>query len=211
MNRHVYMGAMAAFCLLTTASSMGSPAEPTKGTSDAVQALAFDLASHPEVEAVDLYKFLHQAIFGPGHAVTDLEQASEALSEELAGLGPPMVGEAWCDTLGGDPLLVRVNLRPFVANGFESGALLESFAATSHSLHPDPRQMGVALELVVRWLSTEEKKDLARALQDLGREMESKAYPAVHHSATYRQAYRPAYRVVEASMASAQGWCGSTF
>ena len=206
-----YILATAAVCLLVTAPCAGSQPEPTRGTSNAVQALAFDLASHPEVEAADLYKFLHQANFGPGHAITDTTQAAEALQSEIAGLGPPGLGEAWCDTLGGDPLLVRVNLRPFVANGFDTGALLESLEATADAVHSDPRQMGVALELVVRWLSSEEKKDLAQALQNLGRKMGREGYPAVHHSAAYQQAYHPAYRVVDASMASSQGWCGSTF
>jgi hypothetical protein len=122
-----------------------------------------------------------------------------------------MTGEAWCDSLGGDPFLVRVNLRPFVANGFDSGALLESFVATANAVRPDPSQMGVALDLVVRWLLSENHEDLAHELQNLAREMEKQGYPADHHSAAYQQAYRPAYRVVEASMAANFGWCGSTY
>jgi len=211
MRLLLHVWAVAAACVVTASPCSGSQPEPTKGTSDAVQALAFDLASHPEAEAVDLYKFLHQAMFGPGHAVTDTNQAADALQSEIAGLGSPGVGEAWCDTLGGEPLLVRVNLRPFVANGFDPGALIKAIEATVNAVHPDPSQMGVALDLVVRWLASEKKQDLARALQDLGRELKRQGYPAVHHSAAYRQAYRPAYRVVDASLASSQGWCGSTF
>jgi hypothetical protein len=187
----------------------GSEPEATNGTSNAVQALAFDVASHPSVEAVDLYKFLHQAMFGPGHAVPDAAQAADALQSELAVLGPPMNAETWCDTLGGDPMLVRVNLRPFLANGFASDALAEAFAATASAVRADPQQMGVALDLVVQWLPSDGRNDLAHGLQEIGRKMERQGYPAVHHSEAYQQAYRPAYRVIEGSVAAAHGWCGT--
>lgn len=201
----------AAITVAAAPPSFGSGPEPTTGTSNAVQALAFDVASHPEAEAVDLYKFLHQAMFGPGHAITDAARAAETLRAELADLGPPTMGEAWCDALGGDPSLVRVNLRPFSANGFDSGVLVASFVATANAVQPDPQQMSVALELVVHWLRSVSQQDLAGELQTLGHEMGKQGYPAVHHSAAYQQAYHPAYRVVEASMAAESGWCGSTF
>jgi hypothetical protein len=194
---------------LATQPAFGSEPEATSGTANAVQALAFDIASHPQAEAVDLYKFLHQAMFGPGHAVPDSAQAAAALHSELADLGPPMSSESWCDTLGGDPMLVRVNLRPFVANGFSSDALVEAFVATASAVRADPQQMGVALDLVVQWLQTDSRQDLGRDLQELARTMAKEGYPPVHHSAAYRQAYEPAYRVIQASIASTSGWCGS--
>ena len=208
--RDLFVAAAVSVILGTTPCSAVGP-EPTSGTSNAVQALAFDVASHPDAEAVDLYKFMHEAIFGPGHAITDAAQAADALQAELAALGPPSTGETWCDTLGGDPFLVRVNLRPFVANGFDTQVLLESFLATANAVQPDPQQMGVALELVVRWLLSVNQKDLAHELENLAREMAKQGYPAAHHSAVYKESYRPAYRVIEASLAAKEGWCGSTF
>ena len=198
-----------AITFLAVQSMFGSEPEATNGTSNAVQALAFDVASHPSVEAVDLYKFLHQAMFGPGHAITDATQAAKALQSELANLGPPTTNETWCDTLGGDPFLVRVNLRPFVANGFESETLADAFVATASTVPGNPQQMGVALGLVVQWLPSEGKNDLAHGLQEFGRKMERQGYPAVHHSEAYQQAYRPAYRVIDGSVAAAHGWCGT--
>ncbi len=194
---------------LAAQPSFGSEPEATNGTANAVQALAFDVASHPQAEAVDLYKFLHQAMFGPGHAVPDRAQAADFLDKELADLGPPMGAEAWCDTLGGDPMLVRVNLRPYAANGFSNDALVEAFVATANAVRADPQQMGIALDLVVHWLQTDDRKDLGRELHELARSMAEEGYPPVHHSTAYRQAYQPAYRVIEASIASTNGWCGS--
>jgi len=201
--------AVMAIAILAIQPSFGSEPEATDGTANAVQALAFDIASHPKAEAVDLYKFLHQAMFGPGHAVPDAAQAADALQSEFAGLGSPTNAETWCDTLGGDPMLVRVNLRPFLANGFASDALAEAFVATANAVRADPQQMGVALDLVVQWLQQDNRQDLGRDLYKLAREMAEKGYPPVHHSSGYRQAYQPAYRVIEASIASTHGWCGT--
>jgi hypothetical protein len=204
---------VAAAALAVPAATPCGAADPqaTDATSNAVQALAFDVASHPNAEAADIYKFLHQAMFGPGHAVTDPDQAALFLRNELAAMGPAATNETWCDTLGGDPFLVRVNLRPFVVNGFDTDVLLETFVATANAVHGDSQQMGVALDLVVRWLPSEGKKELAKELQQFARKMKQQGYPAVHHSAAYVQAYQPAYRVIEASMAATYGWCGSAF
>lgn len=198
-----------AIAFLATQPSFGSEPEASNGTTNAVQALAFDVASHPQAKAVDLYKFLHQAMFGPGHAIPDKARAAGVLHSELADLGPPMSSESWCDALGGDPMLVRVNLRPFVANGFSSDALVEAFVATANAVRTNPQQMGVALDLVVQWLQIDNRQDLGRDLHELAGTMAEKGYPPVHHSAAYRQAYQPAYRVIEASIASTNGWCGS--
>lgn len=196
---------------LVAGPGIASQPEPTTGTANAVEALAADLARHPMAEADDVYKFLHQALFGPGHAIPDADAAARYLQRELEELGPQINADTLCDTLGGDPVLVRVNLRPFVARGFDAGTLLESFIAAAEGVRGDPEQMGVALDLVVRWLQTEGTGDLAQALQKRASELERQGYPSIHHSPAYVQIYLPAYRVVEASAAAAHGWCGSTF
>jgi hypothetical protein len=195
-----------AFALFTAAPVFA--VEPTAGTRNAVQALAFDFARHPRAEAPDLYKFLHQALFGPEHVIADSEEASRSLERELAAVGPPSYDEPWCDTLGGQPILVRVNLRPFAANGFDAAALLDAFVETADEVHGDPQQLGVALDLVVDWLSSEDRKDLADSLRKLSRSLAKDDFPAVHHSEAYQRAYKPAYRIVEASLAANQNWCG---
>jgi hypothetical protein len=208
MRSRTFVVVASMLSVLSATLSTAAEPQPTNGTSNAVQALAFDVASHPNAEAADIYKFLHQAIFGPGHAIAGADGVAENLETEIDHLSPASAGETWCDTLGGNPLLLRVNLRPFVANGFDRRLLAESFVATANAVHGDPQQMGVALELVSKWLSGDGKQDLAKTLEKLAREMEQKGYPPVHHSAAYVHAYQPAYRVIEASMASARGWCG---
>ena len=179
-----------------------------RGTANAVRSLAFDLAEHPEAEAADLYKFLHQAIYGPGHAIPDSDAAARWLDRELEDLGPSSESEAPCEVLGGRPILVRVNLRPFVARGGDVTELLDAFVATAGEVRGDPGRTGEAIEIVVRWLRSDGPEDLADALEQLGAELAPKGYPAIHHSEAYLEAYHPAYRVISSERAAAHGWCG---
>jgi len=196
----------ALLCFAPVVSGADNPID--KGVSNAVQSLAFDLAEHPEAEAADLYKFLHQAIYGPGHAIPDRDAAARWLTRELGELGPPLVGEVACEVLGGRPILVRVNLRPFVAGGGDATELLDAFVATAGEIRGDPGRMGEALEIVVKWLRSDGWGNRADALQRLGAELAPKDYPAIHHSEAYVEAYHPAYRVITSDRAAAHGWCG---
>jgi hypothetical protein len=196
----------ALMCLAPVASASDKPID--RGTANAVQSLAFDLAKHPNAEAADLYKFLHQAIYGPGHAIPDPDAAARGLDSELEDLGPLLVGEQQCEVLGGSPILVRVNLRPFATSGGDAGELLDAFVATAGEIHGQPRQMGEAIEIVVRWLRSDGAKKLAEGLERLGGKLAPEGYPAIHHSEAYIEAYRPAYRVVTSERAAVHGWCG---
>jgi hypothetical protein len=196
----------ALMCFAPAASGAGKPID--RGVTNAVRSLAFDLAEHPEAEAADLYKFLHQAIYGPGHAIPDPDAAARWLDRELKDLGPPLVGEAQCEVLGGQPILVRVNLRPFVAGGGDATDLLDAFVATAAEVRGDPAQMDDAIEIVVRWLRSDDWENLADALERFDAELAPKDYPAIHHSDAYVKAYRPAYRVITSERAATHGWCG---
>jgi hypothetical protein len=180
-----------------------------RGTANAVQSLAFDLAEHPAAEAADLYKFLHQAIYGPGHAIPDPDAAARWLDSELEDLGPPLAAEPPCEVLGGSPILVRVNLRPFAAGGGNAGELLDAFVATAGEIHGQPGQMAEATKIVIRWLRSDGEKELADGLERIGGKLAPEGYPAIHHSEAYIEAYRPAYRVVTSQHAATHGWCES--
>ena len=184
---------------------------PVEAVGSIMVAFGEHLEAHPLAAAEDLYKFLYQAVFGPGHAVPSREAAVAYLERELEGLGPPPDGEARCEALGGVPGLVRVNLRPFVADGGDAAALADDFVATANDPRGSADLMDQVLGLAVRWLSCAGRGELAPDLEALATKMAEEGYPAIHHSEIYREAYRPAYRVVSAERASAQGWCGESF
>jgi hypothetical protein len=203
----IFAAFVVAIATAATLTAAETESKPSAGTVNAVQLLAADFARHPKAGAADLYKFLHQALFGPGHAIPDPAAAAAYLEREILGLGPARSLEARCNLLGGDPVLVRVNLRPFLRDGHDPEVLLESFVETAGEVQGDPEQIGLALDLVVQWLASESMDELSSDLEKLAGEASVQGYPAFQHSEAYVEAYAPAYRVVAASDAVAHGWC----
>jgi hypothetical protein len=154
------------------------------------------LARYPLAEAQDVYKFTHQSVFGPAHAVPDKEGARRFLDEEIAALPPGPPDEPQVDVLGDDPPLVRLNLRPWVAAGGDVGALVDAFAATAGDVHGEPQEMARRLATAVTVLRGLGREGDAAALTALASAQAEEGFPALHHSAAYRAAYAPAYRVV---------------
>ena len=154
------------------------------------------LARYPLAAAQDVYKFTHQSVFGPAHAIPSKEGARRYLDEEIAALPPGPAGEPPADVLGDDPPLVRLNLRPWVAAGFDAGALVDAFAATAGDVTGEPQEMARRLETAVTVLRGLGRAGDADELAALTSEQAAAGFPALHHSDAYRAAYAPAYRVV---------------
>ncbi len=156
--------------------------------------LAQHLARHPLAAPEDVYKFVHQSVFGPAHFIPDAEAAQAYLEREVAELGPCSPGEPLLEPLS--DTLVRVNLCPFVAAGGDRhrllAALLESAATVQGEGELMRRRLGAAARLLVELGRRED----ASRLRSLGEDAAARGYPALHHSERYTQAYRPAYRVV---------------
>jgi hypothetical protein len=159
------------------------------------QLLSAHLARYPAMRLEDIYKLLHQAALGPGHAVQNAMQARQLLEAEAAqvGAGP---AEPERDVISPDGALARIHLRPFIAGGGNLDRLCDAFVATANN-----------------WpASTEKLARFCSCLADLadsggipfGREevvawfdgIAKAGYPAVHHSPEFSERYKPAYRVV---------------
>ena len=165
------------------------------------------LDDHSVAGAEDLYKFLHQAVYGPGHAIPNPEAAAAWMERELADLGPSPEGEPACEDLGGEPPLVRVNLRPFVAGGGDPDLLVAAFVASANREWGNSHRMEIVLSLAASYVQCAGHGELSPELEALNNELAAQGYPAIHHSEAYLEAYRPAYRVVEEALAAKHGWC----
>jgi len=192
---------MAAVLLLAGAAGAVPPPD------DPGAALTVHLERHPEAEAVDIYKFLHQGIFGPGHMIPDRSAAERYLEHEAKNLEPVVHAEDLCERLGGDPGMVRIHLRPFVEAGEDPELLLELFVVSANEIDGDPEKMDQALRAATAWLETQGKTELAGCLEDLRVEQQPNGFPALHHSERFRTAYKPAYRIVVRDLAEVRGWC----
>lgn len=150
---------------------------------------------HPLMEVQDLYKLVFQAAMGSEHAVPDPESARQWLERELSNLsgGTP---EPLTEPLSPDGALVRVNLRAFIQQDGEVDLLLAAFVATA------ARHEGSKDRLRSYWSDVEAMAGEGALAFDLDQlreffsDMQSRGFPAVHHSPQYRDTYHPAYRVV---------------
>ena len=144
-------------------------------------------AKFPLLTAQDLVKLSYQSAFGSGHMAPDPAAVLDYLEKELA--QTPQTGGEPLTPIGGG--LFRLNLRAFD----QCGLRRETVAA----LFRRARGSG-CFEDYLRTL-----EDLARdgelpvSSEELGAflaDYRGRGCPAVHHSDIFRDAYRPAYRIV---------------
>lgn len=160
---------------------------------------------HPAMEVADVYKLLYQGVLGPEHLVASAEEFAGRLRAEY-GAVPPEGDELLWETVRPDGELGRVNLRPFKALGGDINLLIDSCLRTAQ------RRWGTLEELQAVWSAF---VGLCRAGQweafppaevlAFTAGLEEQGWPVVHHSVAYREANKPAYRVVHALTPAPEG------
>jgi hypothetical protein len=154
------------------------------------------LRMRPLMRATDFYKLIFQGVFGVGHIMGAsarrwLDDESEGLNLE-DGLEEPLL-----EGVAADGSMVRVNLRLFLRRGLDLVALYEAMVE-SEVEGSDEEFMeiwSVLKDLVDRGDIAVDREEL----QGLDRELREEGCRPHHHSQAYREAYKPAYRVVSRS------------
>ncbi len=153
---------------------------------------------YPESAFQDVYKLLHQAAFGPGHAIQNPDKALEWIERDLDETGPA----------GGEPLgesihpageRVRLHLRPYAAAGGDLVQLRDAFVRSAVERPGAAERMAGWWETFTQQMETDFDP---REMRLFGMACARQGWPAIHHSPAYRQAYRPAYRVLTAPVAA---------
>ncbi len=152
------------------------------------------------MEVRDVYKLLYQGTRGPEHLIRSPEDFTARLYAEFTCV-PPDDGEPLVESIAPDGSLLRLNLRPFKARGGEENWLVEACLETGE------RQWGRESALRATWRTfvraCQEGQFTAFSLDEVitfSDWLENQGFPAVHHSQVYREAYRPAYRLVAADL-----------
>ena len=188
---------------ILTAVGCGDGAAPDVDYAHWRPLLAAELARAAVDRPDDLYKFLHQGVMGPAHAVPDAAHAIGWLQGEWSETRslapqhrPPLLLP-----LRPDGRLVRldlVRLRQLVA-GAEPAALdtlAAVFARTAQTWSRQPAQLAALWSAVkadtALWCDHFAAIDLDYLDRELG-----DSWPAVHHSESYRTRLAPHYRVVD--------------
>jgi len=154
---------------------------------------------YPLMRSTDLYKLIYQAAMGSAHRVQSINSARELFKEEISNIGSGPV-EPVVDIVAHDGSVCRINIRPYLQAGYNSGKLIEMFCRTAEEFTGST----IKLELYCWWILRMKADGLLTAnIQDINQyltEMAESGYPAVHHSSVYRNAYSPSYRVIASTL-----------
>jgi hypothetical protein len=153
------------------------------------------LERYPHMQIQDLYKLAFQEALGNEHLMSDTSEARNYLLEELRSV-PPDSAEVLLEEIDPEGSLVRVNLRPFKAAGFDPEVLVEAMFRTSATIKPSEKRLEANLRSIQDLVADGRIPFELRELLPYIEQQRVSGYPAVHHSAEYMQAYHPAYRVV---------------
>jgi hypothetical protein len=163
------------------------------------QLLSRHLERYPQMRLEDIYKLLHQAALGPGHAVTDAADARKRLQAEADSLGTGPA-EPTHDVISPDGKLARVHLRSFMAGGGDLARLSDAFVGTANAWPASTEKLakfcGCLGDLAAAGGIPFRREEVVPWFDRIAQS----GYPAVHHSAAFSAEYKPAYRVVNVEL-----------
>jgi hypothetical protein len=145
---------------------------------------------YPLMEIQDVYKLIHQAALGSEHALVSPESVRQWLYCEVSqmGSGPD---EPLIDPISTEGQIVRIHLRPFIAQGYDLKLLLNAFIQTAIEYRGDVKMIENYWEVASR-LGYYQCSEMKTFLRD----KKGEGFPAAHHSLVFAKNYRPAYRVI---------------
>ncbi len=150
-------------------------------------------ARYPQMTPQDAVKLVYQSAFGPGHLLADLARARAFLHRELEET-PARAGEVYQPIGNG---YARLHLAAAKAEGMTEEAIFQAFFAAANGKTPGKEAFEQELSLLEQLTQRGQTPFSAAELEAYLREYRAAGCPMVSHSQTYRDAYHPAYRVVQ--------------
>jgi dephospho-CoA kinase len=150
------------------------------------------ITRYPKMEIADAVKLLYQNEFGGGHIIKDERQSLERLESELVSLAPDLTVPLFEDIGNG---YVRLNLAA-AKDQISAETLNRIFVKSSNAARGNMRSFYIKLSALHRPCQNGELPFEPGELYKYILEYEKKGCPPVGHSAAYKSAYVPAYRVV---------------
>ncbi|MBN1683317.1 hypothetical protein JW865_07175 [Candidatus Bathyarchaeota archaeon] len=150
-------------------------------------------ALRPLMQPQDAYKLLFQGVFGVGHILG--ENVWPYLEKEVSELNlNDFKTESLTEVISIDEEIVRINLRPWIRNGFDLKSLYEVMLLSDVKGETETflKLWDLFIDLV------KEGKldfDLTESIK-LDATLDRNNPEAKHHSNIYRATYKPAYRVL---------------
>lgn len=152
---------------------------------------------YPEMEIEDVYKLLYQGAVGPEHAINSPEIFENSLAREMEEMDAGNKSIPLWENIRPDGELVRTNLAPYKVRGGNAEALSTLCLWTASSFKGQKGDLREAWHTFQKICSDNRiRKFTLENFAILNEFLEKSDFPPVHHSKSYRNAYRPAYRLV---------------
>lgn len=174
---------------------MSTAGEPFRELKDVLLRHVF---CYPAMEPTDAVKLVYQSEFGGGHLIADPERARRYLQEEYRAT-PQSGTAALCEPIGSGA--VRVHLAALDTGGLALDTLFTAFLASAAQVRGNTERFRQKLAVLSALAAEGALPFSGTALASYLASYEEAGFPPVSHSAAYRAAYHPAYRVVHASLA----------
>lgn len=147
---------------------------------------------YPKMRPTDAVKLIYQNEFGGGHLIRDEEAVLNYLRREYASVEKDPDMPLYEDIGNG---IVRVHLAAMREADLEELGQAFIRSAAEHQGSPDSfrKKLAVLTEMTEAGCFAFGARELNAYLS----EYETAGYPVVSHSPEYRQAYKPAYRIVK--------------
>ena len=146
---------------------------------------------YPLMQPRDAVKLIYQNEFGGGHLIRDEQACLNYLRREYTSVAKDPTVPLYEDIGNG---IVRVNLAAVKSEDLErlGRAFIDSAAKHKGTMDRFLNKLEVLRKLANEGVFNFDTNALNAYLS----EYESAGYPAVSHSPEYRQAYKPAYRII---------------
>ena len=161
------------------------------------QILLAQAAKYPQMQIHDTVKLLYQNAFGCGHLVKDFNSSLAYIREELEEIQMVPMPDGWRDCkiefIGNR--WYRVYLASILAGDLTAEDLAAAFFHSGSTQHGDIVYFRKNLSLFESLCAEGSLPFAASEVHAFIEKYTADAFPPVHHSEAYRQAYHPAYRV----------------
>lgn len=158
------------------------------------QILRWHARKYPLMQPQDAVKLIYQNVFGGGHLIRDLEACRCALQHEYETIPQDAHGSALEDIGNG---MVRVMLNAIDGWGYNVEQLGCDFVRSSREHSGNLKDFLLKLDILRRVTASGVFGFPSEELEAYLETYKNAGYPMVSHSQQYREAYNPAYRIVQ--------------
>ena len=160
--------------------------------------VSHQMDEYPKLHLLDLYKSCFQDYMGAEHLVADRERVKAYLEEELNATDINDLPEWYYEPCGIKGRYVRVSLRTVKEGLITEDMLLDAFIQSANAKRPNVKSWSRRWHKIIGIIDKMnlDLPDYDREKQFIDSVLFVGKY-AISHSADYREAYHPHYRIVE--------------